>query len=577
MEVKLSLGNNKLLYSVDENPSFIVSLIQGFQHILLCFSGIVMVPIILGRTTNLSSSEVEYLMFAVLIISALTTLIQVFRIGKIGSGYLLFMGTSSSFIVCSIAAVNLQGLSLLSILCIFSAPFAFLFAYYLRFLRKLINPAVGGIIILLVSITLLPLAMNLWRGLPESPLYDSPQNFFVGAITIIIMLSLALFGNAKIRIWSPIIGIIAGYITAAFAGILEFNFFNSAPLWGIPKMYIPSFKIQFQPEIIPIFIAFIIATFLGAIETVGDSVAVQKISERFLKNINYERIQGSLYSDAIGNLLSGLVGTPPNTTYSGNISAIELTGVASKKIGFFGAGIMIIIAFFPKITGFILDIPGPVMGAALLVFIAILFLTGLNVIASYGLNYQTGLIVSLSLFAGIIAEFNLFFESLIPATFSSYFSNAIAVGGLTAIILTIIITFMPKKNISFALELKSDNLINLFEIINNNVNELNLTNKELYNLQLVSEELYMYILNNINEKIDILSFEFFREENAIISEIKFKGSIKEIDIIGSGKKFNPDQLEDLGLFVLSKIVNDFKYIYLSGFTYLTYSIQIELS
>lgn len=45
-----------------------ISLFQGLQHILICFSGILMVPIVLVRTTNLSIEEVEYVIFATLII-----------------------------------------------------------------------------------------------------------------------------------------------------------------------------------------------------------------------------------------------------------------------------------------------------------------------------------------------------------------------------------------------------------------------------------------------------------------------------------------------------------------------------
>lgn len=190
------------------------------------------------------------------------------------------MGTSSSFLVCSIAAVNLHGLSLLVLLSILSSLIAFLFAYYLRFIRKLITPPVGGIIILLISITLLPISMNLWLGMPSSEYYETPENFLVGFITIIIILGISFFGKQKLRLWGILIGIISCYIAASYFYLLSFRHFNASPVFGVPNIYFPSFKIVYQPEIIPIFIGFIIATVLAVVETFGDDIAVQEGSER---------------------------------------------------------------------------------------------------------------------------------------------------------------------------------------------------------------------------------------------------------------------------------------------------------
>jgi len=90
--------------------------------------------------------------------------------------------------------------------------------------------------------------------------------------------------------------------------------------------------------------------------------------------------------DGVGNLLAGLAGTTPNTTYSSNISLLELSGVASRRVGLYGAILLGLLAFFPKVSGFILDIPGPALGAATFVLIGMLFVTGLRVATMEGVT-----------------------------------------------------------------------------------------------------------------------------------------------------------------------------------------------
>ena len=73
----------------------------------------------------------EYVAFAAIIVSSISTLIQVIRFGKVGSGYVLFMGTSGAFISCSLTAVELGGFALVATMSLLAAPFEFLVSYFL--------------------------------------------------------------------------------------------------------------------------------------------------------------------------------------------------------------------------------------------------------------------------------------------------------------------------------------------------------------------------------------------------------------------------------------------------------------
>ena len=108
--------------------------------------------------------------------------------------------------------------------------------------------------------------------------------------------------------------------------------------------------------------AFVIATLSGTFETVGDAIAVQKVSQRNFRRIDYESVRGSLNADAVGNALAGIMCTTPNTTYSSPTGMIPIIGVGSRWVALYGAGLMVVMAFFPVLTGFVLDLPLAAIG-----------------------------------------------------------------------------------------------------------------------------------------------------------------------------------------------------------------------
>ena len=103
------------------------------------------------------------------------------RIGKIGSGYILFTGTSATFLSCSLVAADIGGFALVATMSVLAAPLEFLIAYFLGKLRKVVTPLAGGVVIMLVAITLIPLSLEMWVGQPGTENYHSPENLLVGA------------------------------------------------------------------------------------------------------------------------------------------------------------------------------------------------------------------------------------------------------------------------------------------------------------------------------------------------------------------------------------------------------------
>ena len=350
-----SYDTEQILYAADDKPGWALSLLLGLTHITLIFDGIIFLPVMIGKATDTPPEQVSFVTFATLIVAALGTLIQALRAGRIGCGFVLFMGSYSAFLACTLSAVRMGGLELMATMTLFSAITVFFYSYFMRFLRHIITPQVGGVMIILVALSLMPIAIELWQGGgPDVPGFGSFRNYVVGVITMTTLVILMLFGNTTLRLWTPLVGLFTGCLAAFVFGILEFHHVLYAPWIGLPKGTWPGLSLDIGFHHLPIMAAFIMAALVSAMEGTGNIMLVQQISLRKFKKVNYNLVQGGLYCDAIAKALSGFLGGTPVATFCDNLPLLKMTKVASRRIGLVGASILIVLAFLPKISGFVL-------------------------------------------------------------------------------------------------------------------------------------------------------------------------------------------------------------------------------
>ena len=570
-------SKKSIIYGVNDKPPLLLSLLMGIQHVLLVFSGTVLGPIIIARVSNLSAEQTEYIVFATIIVSAVSTVIQIVRFGKVGSGYMLFMGSSGAYIATCLSATRMGGLQLMATMAILSAFLELGAAYFIRFIRKIITPAVGGVVIMLVTISILPIIMNLWTGAPGDADYCSSPNLIAGLITIAVTLFCAIYGGTFIRLWSPVVGIAAGVLTCQFLGILDLAFLRAYPNIGLPRGHWPGIEVHLGARHLPLLLAFLFATLASTIESVGDSIAIQGVSNPDFRKIDYNSVQGCLYSDGLGNILAGLCGTMPNTTYSGNIAAVELTGVAARRVGLFGAVIMGGLAFFPKIAYFFTYIPGPVLAGSSLILMALLFSAGVKLVNSNGIDYEVGLMIGISLTVGIISTFNLFFPALIPESARPFLSNGIATGGLTAFILSLVFYLKPRRSAALRLDYDPQKAAELSGFIEGFRDSYRLSAKEVFELQLGSEEVFSYICNTASSRKGKVRFKWLFEADRIAVSVEDQSDISEIDLVKAAEtnQLTPDELRELGLVILNKIAKDVVHYRIGGYNSISFDIARE--
>lgn len=138
------------------------------------------------------------------------TILQASPIGRFGAGYSLFMGTSGAFIAVSIGAVKAGGLPLLGTLVITCALFQFLLATRLGSLRKIVTPAVGGSVVMLIAVAVMPIAFHMLDRVPKTFSGDEHLPTLVSVVTFLVIVAVCLFGRGRLRLWGPLIGLIIG-------------------------------------------------------------------------------------------------------------------------------------------------------------------------------------------------------------------------------------------------------------------------------------------------------------------------------------------------------------------------------
>ena len=435
MATELSDSRSGVRFEADENPPLPLTFGLGLQLAVLAIGGIVLTPAIIIRAAGGSDAFLAWAVFAAVAVSGLTTVLQAVRVGRIGAGYVLLMGTSGAFIAVSVTAIAEGGPAMLATLIVISSLFQFALSTRLSLFRRILTPTVVGTVIMLIAVTVMPIVFDMLKSETGGAPAAAPA--LISGVTLFVILGIALKATGALRLWAPVIGVIAGSTTAGYFGMYDTGLVAEAAWIGIPEFAWPGLDLEFGPVFWKLLPAFVFVTLVGAMETIGDATAIQGVSWRQPRAVDFRAVQGAVAADGMGNLLSGLSGTVPNTTYSSSVAVTELTGVAARGVGVAIGCIFIVLAFLPKALAVILAIPDAVVAAFLAVLLAMLFAVGMKMVVQAGLDYRTGLIAGVSFWMGVGFQNGLIFPEYVSALAGGLLENGMTAGGLTAVLMTL--------------------------------------------------------------------------------------------------------------------------------------------
>ena len=247
-----------------------------------------------------------------------------------------------------------------------------------RWIDVLFPPAAMGAVVAIIGLELAPLAMTMSGYLGEASGMTNETAMIISTFTLIVTLLATVLGRGFIGIIPILIGVISGYILSWFMGVVDFSVVETTPWISVPTFYEPKFNLSAIMMIMP-------ALFVVFAEHLGHLFVTSGIVGRNL--IEDPGLHRSLFADGLSNVLSGLVGSTPNTTYGENMGVLAITGVYSTWVIGGAALLAVIFSFVGKIAALIHGIPVPVMGGVCILLFGFIAASGIRMLVEKHVDY----------------------------------------------------------------------------------------------------------------------------------------------------------------------------------------------
>lgn len=435
---------NGLIYGLEDRPPLKDTLFAALQHLLAIFVAIITPPLIISGALGLDIATTSYLVSMSLFVSGIATFIQCKRMGGLGCGLLCVQGTSFSFISPIIMAGAIGGLPAVFGATMVGALAEVFISRILKYAMKIITPLVSGIVVTLIGMSLIKVGIESCGGgaaAIENGTFGSLQNLGIATLVLVLIVLFNRSNNRYLRMGSIIIGIAVGYIVSYFCGMVDFSNVPDYSLFNVPVPF--KYGVSFNLSAI---IAFAIVYIITAIEAYGDITANSLISgetvegEKFLK-----RAQGGILADGVNSFIAGVLNSFPNSIFAQNNGMIQLTGVASRYVGYFIALFLVLLGFFPVVGVVFSFMPDPVLGGATLLMFGTVASAGIKIIASQKLDRKATLVLAISFSMGLGVELYPEILAQFPETIKNIFSSGITTGGIAAIISNIVIRIKEEE------------------------------------------------------------------------------------------------------------------------------------
>ncbi|HKK55457.1 uracil-xanthine permease family protein [Marinobacter sp.] len=363
--------------------------IGGSQMLLVAFGALVLMPLITGMDPNVA-----------LFTAGIGTLI--FHLVT-GGQIPIFLASSFAFIAPIIAAKGrfgmaetLGGLMAAGILYIILS--GLVRARGTGFITRLLPPVVIGPVIMVIGLSLAPVAVHMASGRTgdgSTQLIPYDTAIWIAMISLLVTIVMSIWAKGFLRLIPIMFGIIVGYLSSFFAGIVDFAPITNASWLAIPDFVAPAFSFNAILFMVPVAIA-------PAIEHIGDILAIGNVTHKnYLKKPGLHR---TLLGDGLATSAAAAFGGPPNTTYSEVTGAVVLTRNFNPRVMIWAAVIAIVLAFVGKFGATLQTIPVPVMGGILCLLFGSIAVIGLNTLIRHQVDLSQSrnlVIVAITLVFGI--------------------------------------------------------------------------------------------------------------------------------------------------------------------------------
>lgn len=380
-------------------PRISEALPLALQHVVAMIVGCVTPAIIVSGAAGLENKEQVLLIQSALVVAALSTLLQLFPIGKkggfaIGSGLPVIMGVSFAYVPSMQAIAQGHGIATILGAQIVGGAVAVLMGIFVKKIRVFFPPLITGTVVFTIGLSLYPTAINYMAGGTGSEDYGSWQNWLIAFFTLAVVTGLNHFGKGIWKLASILIGIIAGYIVSIPFGMVNFDKVGEAGIFQIPKFM--HFGVEFE---ISSCVAIGLLFAINSVQAIGDySATTIGAMNRTPKD---QELQNGIVAYGISNMAGALLGGLPTATFSQNVGIVTTTKVINRCVLGLGAVILGVAGIVPKFSAILTTIPQCVLGGATVSVFASIAMTGMKLVATAEMDYRNSSIVGLAAALGV--------------------------------------------------------------------------------------------------------------------------------------------------------------------------------
>lgn len=445
--------SREALFQLNGIPPLGMSVSLALQHLVAMIVGCVTPAIIIANALGLPQSERVLLIQVSLVMSAVTTLIELFPIGgKLGSGLPVMFGISFAYLPSMQAIVGGGGdIATIAGAMIVGGIVAAVVGVFVKKIRRFFPPIITGTVVFTIGLSLYPTAINymaggtgntyevvvLRKGLTSALVHGSWQNWAVAAFTLIVVMVMSNKGKGICKLAAILLGMIAGYIVAAVFGMVDLSEVRDAAWFSLPRFMHFGIKFEFSACI-----ALALLFAINAIQAIGDLTATT------VGGLNREptdqELQGGIVTYGLTNVLSAFFGSLPTATYSQNVGIVTTNKVVNRVVFALAGGFLLLAGLIPKFSAILTTIPQCVLGGATITVFSTIAMTGMKLIASETISPRNTTIVGLSAALGVGISQSSSALSQFPESITIIFGKTpVVIATIMAVLLNLI---LPQEN-----------------------------------------------------------------------------------------------------------------------------------
>ncbi|MFJ7363844.1 nucleobase:cation symporter-2 family protein [Peribacillus frigoritolerans] len=420
-----------------QSPLKVASL--GLQHVLAMYAGAVVIPLIVGGALGLTAAQLTYLVSIDILMCGIATLLQVWKNKFFGIGLPVVLGCTFTAVSPMIAIGTQYGINSIYGSILASGLIVIIISKFFGKLARFFPPIVTGSVVLIIGITLIPVAINNLGGGQGAADFGDLSNVALGFGTLLFIIFMYKFSSGFVRSISILLGLLVGTFAAFFLGKVDFSSVVSATWLHMPHFFYfgtPTFNVT-------AIITMTLVAIVSLVESTGVYYALGEITD---KEISEDDLARGYRSEGLAIMIGGLFNAFPYTAFSQNVGLIQLSGIKTRNVIYTTAGILIFIGFVPKIGAFTTIIPSSVLGGAMVAMFGMVVAAGIKMLSKVDFASQENLLIiacSVGMGLGVTVVPEIFAQ--IPESFQILTENGIVAGSLTAIFLNIVFNIIPTK------------------------------------------------------------------------------------------------------------------------------------